>query len=517
VQLPCAVRAPIRRDSRQRRITDGSGLYLAVRNGSKARSWSFRHRGKRRTIGSAFRISLKNAQAQVHQFRDQIDNDEDPFAVSSEEEKGETFREAVAAHYEHKCQSEWGKTAQSLGRSMIKTYIENAPCADKLLKDIGVKELKDMFKPTWTTKPVIARRTVLMLKEMFDIAITDDPPRHPGPNPALITKTSRLRRQLGKQPIGGHRLGLAVESVPKLMAHLRTPLFAHGPDECTTAEAAEAIGCDTEAILRAIKLGRLPGAYRLPGRDWTNASWIVPIAELKTIFRFRQPLRRHAEIPLAASVLQFIMFTAVRAEMACGLRWDEVKEKKGYIDFDKRHKMAERDPEAEYTIPLTDTLVELLDRMRAEQRHDRIESDWVFVHGATRVGLNRWLGQPVRPTTINDFLKTQLVRLDLVNGETDWKKMPSTHGFRSTFPEWACELNNYPRDFIDAQLGHKQPGNNWMYFRKVTYINPRRDIMKDWEKYCLSWSGEPTDNVVPLLPQPIEGKSRWRMKLRARK
>src|SRR5262245_8656754 len=245
--------------------TDGSGFYLAVRNGGKARSWSFRHRGKRRTIGSAFRIGLKEAQAQVRRFRDQIDSGEDPFAAPPEEERGETFREAVAAHYKHKCQSEWGKVAQALGRSIINSYIDNAQCADKPLKDIGVKELKDIFKPTWTTKPVIAKRTVLTLKEMFDIAISDDSPRHPGPNPAMISKNSRLRRKLGKQPKTGQRLGLAPELVPKLMAYLRRPLFAHGPDECTTAEAAEAIGCDTEAILRAIKLGQAAGRAQASG------------------------------------------------------------------------------------------------------------------------------------------------------------------------------------------------------------------------------------------------------------
>jgi Arm DNA-binding domain len=48
--------------------TDGTGLYLAVRNGGKARSWSFRYRGKRKTIGSAFRISLEQAQEQLQQF-----------------------------------------------------------------------------------------------------------------------------------------------------------------------------------------------------------------------------------------------------------------------------------------------------------------------------------------------------------------------------------------------------------------------------------------------------------------
>jgi hypothetical protein len=500
--------------------TDGSGLYLAVRNGGKARSWSFRHRGKRRTIGSAFRISLKDAQALIRQFRDQLDAGDDPFAAPPEEEERETFREAVFAHYPHKCQSEWRSAdAQALGRSMIRQYVDSsfmadpktkisgwaAPCADKPLCDIVVKDMAHIFKrPTspddsrsvWVGKPVISKRACLMLSEMFDIAIPDG--RHPGPNPALVTKNSPLRKILGKQPNTGHRVGQQPESVPELMAQLRTPLFAHGPDESTTAEAAEAIGCDPIAILSARKDGLLPSSYKLPGYAYNNATWVHKHNELEKTFRFRQPPRRHAEITLHARVLQFVVLTAVRSDMACGLLWDEVKWKRGIIDFAERHKMAEVDPEAEYTIPITDAVAELLETMRAQQRRDGMEdSKLVFVHGPTRTGTNRRLGR-LHPGTVNSYYKRQLVRLDLVNGETDPKKMPSVHGLRNTFCEWACELNDYKKDHVDAQLGHKQPGGNWMYFRNLTYLKPRRGILNAWEKYCLSLVGAPSDNVIPL-------------------
>src|SRR5262245_30677210 len=80
--------------------TAGSGLYLAVRNAGKARSWSFRHRGHRLTIGSASRVSLANAQAQVRRYRDRLAQGEDLFARNvDEEKKTETLREAVEAHY----------------------------------------------------------------------------------------------------------------------------------------------------------------------------------------------------------------------------------------------------------------------------------------------------------------------------------------------------------------------------------------------------------------------------------
>ena len=79
----------------------------------------------------------------------------------------------------------------------------------------------------------------------------------PTSHPRLGTKRGRLRKMLGKQRLGGHELGLPPKSIPKLVAHLYKPLYAHGPDECTTAEAAEAIGCDKEAILIAHREGKL--------------------------------------------------------------------------------------------------------------------------------------------------------------------------------------------------------------------------------------------------------------------
>jgi integrase len=490
--------------------TDGTGLYLAVRNGGRARSWSFRHRGKRRTIGSALRISLKEAQAQVRQFRDQLDRDEDPFATpdaEQEEKKKITFRAEVEDFYRHQCDTgAWNTHAAELGRSMIRNYINTAQCANWPLTKIGFKELARIFeqptsaddpRPLWQGKPVIAYRTAQMLKNMFDRAIADDPSRYHGRNPALTHKDSPLRKRLGKQPQGGHRIGPPPHAIPRLIADLRTPLYNLKPDECFTAEAAEAIGCATEAILIARQRGKLPSSYKLPGREYQNAGWIHKIPELQIIFRFQRPPRQRAPIPLQASVLQFIIFTAVRSEMGCGLRWDEVREERGVIDFGKRHKMAMRDPKALYIIPLTEAVVELLERMRAEQQRNGSRSEHVFAHGPSRTSFNFLLDRRPSANDVNSYLKSALMRLSLVNGETDAYKIPSVHGFRNTFPEWACELNDYSRDHVDAQLGHKQPGLNWMYFRNVSYLNQRRDIMHNWEKFCLSLTVQPS-NVVPL-------------------
>jgi integrase len=488
--------------------TDGTGLYLAVRNGGKARSWSFRYRGKRKTIGSAFRIPLEQAQERLHQFRTKLKAGDDVLAPISNDANVWTYANESDLFYAHKCEAEWrSPRSKMFGKSNLKKYVKETAFADAPLTDIGVGELVAIFKSTWNTTPEAARRAAYMIGQMFAIAQTADPPRYPPDkkNPVDLTKLGQLRKQLGKQRLGGHRLGLRPELTPKLVAHLWEPLYAHGPDECTTAEAAEAIACDPQAIHHAWRRGKLKNRRKLEAPyDHRNAAWVYPIADLKKLFHFRKEPRQHAEIGPHAYVLLFIIYTAVRSDMACDLLWSEVKWDRDMIDFGKRHKMATRDPKADYTIPLTPAVKELLQKMKEIQRRNGTNTPYVFVHSPTRIGVSHYHGRPVNPNTVNTYYKRCLVRLDLVDGETDPKKMPSVHGFRNTFPEWACDLNEieqYKLEYIEAQLGHKLKVNNRMYYRNVTYLRHRGKMMSAWEQYCLQLMGTPAtpaDNVITL-------------------
>jgi integrase len=184
--------------------------------------------------------------------------------------------------------------------------------------------------------------------------------------------------------------------------------------------------------------------------------------------------------------------------MACKLRWAEVDEREGVIDFE-RHK-TDNDPEALYVIPLTPAVNELLKTMRARQKRDGVNSELVFTHGVTPgTGFAPYLGRPVTKNAVNTYLKRHLGRLGLTNGETEAAKIACNHGFRNTFARWAGNIAKFNKEYIDIQIGHKQKGENWMYFRGVDYLNHRRDMMTAWERYCLS-SGKdaPAGNDVPF-------------------
>jgi integrase len=475
-------------------FTDGTGLYLAISHNGKRRSWSWRSRGKRKSIGSAFTITPEQAQTRVQEFRAKLKAGKDPMAPVV---KGAawTYQMETDLFVAHKAKEEWGeRTAKHYANSHFKRYVTNTPYKNEPLANMGEKEFIAIFKPTWNTTPVLALRTAYSIAEMIALAQIADPPRYPPDrkNPIDLTKRGTFRRALGPQKEGRGRLGLEPEKVAKLVAFLWQSPMAHEPDECTTSEAAEAIGCSPQSIFTARRAGKLKTRRKLVAPyDHLNASWVWKIDEVERAFPtfHRAKLKVHAEVDAYAWALLVTIYTGLRPEMVCGLRWDEIKWGRGYIDFGKRHKMAKRKPDSMYTIPLTPRLKAIFEIQKQMQVRDGIkpEPDLVFVHGYKRIGGYYFHGRGVNAHQLNQYLKRVLVLLDLVNGETDPKKMPSAAGFRKTFPEWACELceaDKYKLEVVEAQLGHDLKVNIKMYYKNVTYLGRRSAVMEDWEAYC---------------------------------
>jgi integrase len=485
--------------------TDGSGLWLDVRNGGKSKSWAFRFGGKRISPpgGSAHKISVEQAQAFVRQCRDQLARGEDPFtarvqAKQAESEAKITFRYCVAEYYKQKCDQDWGaKQSHALGRTIVRNYLDPAPFADLPVRDITTAHIETILKPYWLKRPEIAKRTAHFLNGMFRWLKAKK--WYVGENPAAVTRDSALRLVLGRQPRPAHREALPVEDVPKLVAHLRTPRYPrslrHGPDVCTVREAMEATGAGREGINRAIRLGKLPGAYKPPGQDWKQAPYLIPIAELKKLIPLRNPIREVAEISMHAYILQFVIFTVVRSDMACHLRWDDINEKRALIEYRDRHKSGHHS-DRQYNVVITDGVAEILDAMRTRRQRERLDSEYVFVQGSAPMGINARLNQPTGPSPVNAYLERALEWI----GDTG-NKNASVHGFRTTFPTWACDLNDYPYELVKATLGHAvgRQQVDAAYFRNVKYLDQRRKMMAHWERHCLSFCDKPQqEKVVPL-------------------
>src|SRR5215470_6787990 len=117
--------------------TDGSGLYLAVRNNGEAQSWSFRNRGKRKTIGSARKITLEQAQARVHELKTKLkklkEGGDDPMAPVVKAAVW-TYQMEANNYRAHKAREEWGeRTANGVTKSYFKKYVTDTPYKDEPL------------------------------------------------------------------------------------------------------------------------------------------------------------------------------------------------------------------------------------------------------------------------------------------------------------------------------------------------------------------------------------------------
>jgi integrase len=492
--------------------TDRTGLYLFVSNDGKTRSWSFRRGGKRKTIGAARKVTLEQAQTRVQEFKAKFKAGNDPMAPMV---KGSAWTYQMEADFyqAHKAQEEWGeRTANGVGKSYFKKYVTDTPYKDEQLASMGVEEFVAIFKDTWNTTPEFARRAAYSIKEMIALAQIAEPPRYPPDkkNPIDLTKLGAFKRALGKQRSGKGRLGLEPEKVAKLVAFLWQPPMAHGDDECTTSEAAEVIGCSPATVLSGCRRHKKLTRRKLAAPyDHLNGTWVWKIAELEKIFPTfdRKKLKVRTEVDAYAWALLFTIYTGVRPEMATDLIWNDIKWDRGYIDFSK-HKMKKRKPGSLYTIPLTPQIRKILEIQKQMQAREGIkpvdgEPARVFVHGYKPVGGYHFHGKGLVEHQLNLYLKRVLVLLDLVNGETDPKKMPCVSGFRQTFPEWASELSEadkYRQEFIEAQLGHDIKVNNKRYYKNVTYIGRRGAMMEDWEIYCDALRDTPVTpaNLVEL-------------------
>jgi integrase len=243
---------------------------------------------------------------------------------------------------------------------------------------------------------------------------------------------------------------------------------------------------DVLAVLQPIWLTKAETASRLRGRiervlDAGKARGLISRdqanpARLKGHLDFllpRQPsLTRghHAALPyreapafmkllrqrpaLAARCLEFTILTAARSGEALGATWGE-------IDFDEklwRVPGSRMKAGVEHVVPLSSSALAVLDKLRGQKVQP---TDRVFaVGGAAR----------------SNMAMAMLLRRMSHNHIT-------THGFRSTFRDWAGDCTNHPREIIETALAHTIQNKAEKAYRRGTAIERRRALMEEWAAY----------------------------------
>jgi integrase len=62
----------------------------------------------------------------------------------------------------------------------------------------------------------------------------------------------------------------------------------------------------------------------------------------------------------------------------------------------------------------------------------------------------------------------------------------TTHGFRSTFRDWAGDCTSFPREIAEMALAHAIGDETEVAYRRSTALAKRRELMQAWADYCVS-------------------------------
>jgi len=213
------------------------------------------------------------------------------------------------------------------------------------------------------------------------------------------------------------------------------------------------------ATVRGLRRGENPARWRghlealLPARSKVRKvehHAALPYGEMGG---FVQEVRGEAGI--AARALEFLILTAARTGEVIGARWEE---------FDLEAKVwtvpAERmKGKREHRVPLSPAVIKILTTMRAE-------TDGGFVFPGRKADTH------LSNMAMLALLK-RMKRDDL-----------TSHGFRSTFRDWAAETTNYAREVAEAALAHAVGDKVEAAYRRGDLFEKRRRLMNDWAKYC---------------------------------
>jgi len=222
-------------------------------------------------------------------------------------------------------------------------------------------------------------------------------------------------------------------------------------------------------------------------RGWRSsgsnpAAWKVTRHRLPIISKVRR-VEHHPALPwqqiasfmdalnkkdgMAARALSFIILTACRSGEARGAIWSEIDLKNKLWIIPKSRMKASQ----EHRVALSSAAVSLLQQVMPFSKGP--ES---FVFPSIKAG-----------KMISDMTMTMLIR-GMNENDQKWvnaKGRPIvTHGFRSTFRDWAEEATSTPRAVVERALAHKVANQVEAAYLQTDLLEMRRGLMEEWSKEC---------------------------------
>jgi integrase len=74
----------------------------------------------------------------------------------------------------------------------------------------------------------------------------------------------------------------------------------------------------------------------------------------------------------------------------------------------------------------------------------------------------------------------------------------TTHGFRSSFRDWAAERTNFPAEVAEMALAHTVNDKTVAAYNRTDLFDRRRRMMTQWANFCAMPRQEQQNNIAPL-------------------
>jgi integrase len=171
---------------------------------------------------------------------------------------------------------------------------------------------------------------------------------------------------------------------------------------------------------------------------------------------------------VAPRALEFAILTAARSGETLGARWEEIDLQSELWTVPAARMKAGK----EHRVPLSDRAAGILkDLYRART------SEFVFPSFKP--------GRPLSRTALEAVLRRAQVDV-------------TTHGFRSSFRDWAGDSTPFARDVVEAALAHAIENKTEAAYRRSDALEKRRKLMAAWAAFCASAPIQALENVTPL-------------------
>ncbi|GAO40620.1 hypothetical protein SCH01S_49_00340 [Sphingomonas changbaiensis NBRC 104936] len=203
--------------------------------------------------------------------------------------------------------------------------------------------------------------------------------------------------------------------------------------------------CEHEAALRSVRKG-LP---RQPPDD--NHFAAMPYEQLPAF------AAKLAKPPHSAGrdALLFVILNASRCGEVRHATWPEFDLEKALWTIPAaRMKMRKA-----HVVPLAPASMEILKRR------------WPLRHSDTGYAFSSHGKRPLADMTLLKLVRTH-------SGQKF-----TTHGFRSTFTDWAAETTDHPKEVVDKALAHQLADRVEAAYRRTDFLERRRQLMLDWAEF----------------------------------